>query len=45
MVRLLEDHRHLVLGSEVGRSRFETGAYGFWPTCAPSGVVEVQAAP
>lgn len=30
MVRLLEDHRHLVLGSEVGRSRFETGAYGFW---------------
>src|SRR5919106_1465825 len=30
MVRLLEDHSHLVLGSEVGRSRFETGAYGFW---------------
>ncbi|MFB9905991.1 TetR/AcrR family transcriptional regulator [Allokutzneria oryzae] len=30
MVGLLEDHRHLVLGSEVGRSRFETGAYGFW---------------
>ncbi|MEW9554015.1 TetR/AcrR family transcriptional regulator [Nonomuraea sp. NPDC050783] len=30
MVRLLEDHSHLVLGTEVGRSRFETGAYGFW---------------
>ncbi|MDR8407312.1 TetR/AcrR family transcriptional regulator [Nonomuraea sp. 3-1Str] len=30
MVRLLEDHVHLVLGSEVGRTRFETGAYGFW---------------
>lgn len=30
MVGLLEDHAHLVLGSEVGRSRFETGAYGFW---------------
>lgn len=30
MVRLLDDHSHLVLGSEVGRSRFETGAYGFW---------------
>ncbi|MEO3796653.1 helix-turn-helix domain-containing protein [Nonomuraea sp. B10E15] len=30
MVDLLEDHSHLVLGSEVGRSRFETGAYGFW---------------
>ncbi|GAA2787727.1 helix-turn-helix domain-containing protein [Saccharopolyspora taberi] len=30
MVDLLEKHRHLVLGSEVGRSRFQTGAYGFW---------------
>ncbi|MEV4809774.1 TetR/AcrR family transcriptional regulator [Micromonospora avicenniae] len=30
MVGLLEDHSHLVLGSEVGRSRFQTGAYGFW---------------
>ncbi|WP_327087950.1 TetR/AcrR family transcriptional regulator [Nonomuraea sp. NBC_01738] len=30
MVELLENHAHLVLGSEVGRSRFETGAYGFW---------------
>jgi AcrR family transcriptional regulator len=30
MVDLLEEHAHLVLGAEVGRSRFETGAYGFW---------------
>ncbi|WP_030176382.1 TetR/AcrR family transcriptional regulator [Spirillospora albida] len=30
MVELLEDHAHLVLGAETGRSRFETGAYGFW---------------
>ncbi|MEU4696654.1 TetR/AcrR family transcriptional regulator [Nonomuraea dietziae] len=30
MVELLEEHAHLILGSEVGRSRFETGAYGFW---------------
>lgn len=30
MVDLLDRHGHLVLGSETGRSRFETGAYGFW---------------
>ncbi|HEX2312407.1 MAG TPA: helix-turn-helix domain-containing protein [Thermomonospora sp.] len=30
MVGLLEDHAHLVLGAETGRSRFEVGAYGFW---------------
>ncbi len=30
MVRLLEQHLHLVLGSEIGQSRFATGAYGFW---------------
>ncbi|MFI6321159.1 TetR/AcrR family transcriptional regulator [Nonomuraea sp. NPDC050556] len=30
MVELLENHAHLVLGTEVGRSRYETGAYGFW---------------
>jgi AcrR family transcriptional regulator len=30
MVELLEDHAHLVLGAETGRSRFEVGAYGFW---------------
>jgi len=30
MVELLERHAHLVLGAETGRSRFQTGAYGFW---------------
>jgi AcrR family transcriptional regulator len=30
MVDLLARHAHLVLGTEVGRSRFATGAYGFW---------------
>jgi AcrR family transcriptional regulator len=30
MVELLEGHGHLALGAETGRSRFETGAYGFW---------------
>ncbi len=30
MVELLEQHVHLVLGAETGRSRFATGAYGFW---------------
>src|SRR3954465_4206906 len=30
MVALLERHAHLVLGTEVGHSRFTTGAYGFW---------------
>ena len=29
-VELLERHVHLALGAEVGRSRFATGAYGFW---------------
>jgi hypothetical protein len=32
MVELLARHAHLVLGTEVGRSRFATGAYGFWRT-------------
>ncbi|MBE8518647.1 TetR/AcrR family transcriptional regulator [Amycolatopsis sp. H6(2020)] len=32
MVRLLERHAPLVLGAEVGHSRFTTGAYGFWRT-------------
>ncbi|GAA0938637.1 helix-turn-helix domain-containing protein [Nonomuraea longicatena] len=27
---LLDDHVDLVLGTEVGHSRFTTGAYGFW---------------
>lgn len=30
MLDLLNDHVHLVLGTEVGASRFATGAYGFW---------------
>ncbi|MEU6720501.1 helix-turn-helix domain-containing protein [Nonomuraea sp. NPDC046802] len=56
MVRLLEDHSHLVLGTEVGRSRFETGAYGFWrahvrslliaaAVPAPDALVDVLLAP
>ncbi|MGI5271580.1 TetR/AcrR family transcriptional regulator [Nonomuraea sp. CA-218870] len=56
MVRLLEDHAHLVLGSEVGRSRLETGAYGFWRahvralltaagTPGPDALVDVLLAP
>lgn len=32
MVDLLARHAHLVLGTEVGRSRYATGAYGFWRT-------------
>ena len=32
MVDLLERHVPLVLGTEVGHSRFKTGAYGFWRT-------------
>ncbi|MEQ0564605.1 helix-turn-helix domain-containing protein [Amycolatopsis sp. NEAU-NG30] len=32
MVGLLERHAPLVLGTEVGQSRFATGAYGFWRT-------------
>lgn len=30
MLLLLDKHVHLVLGTEVGASRFATGAYGFW---------------
>jgi len=30
MVDLLEQHGHLVLGAEVGHSRFTVGAYQFW---------------
>lgn len=30
MVGLLEQHVHLVLGAETGRSRFTAGAYDFW---------------
>lgn len=30
MVDLLERHVHLVLGAEIGQSRFTVGAYAFW---------------
>ncbi|GAA3219804.1 TetR/AcrR family transcriptional regulator [Dactylosporangium siamense] len=30
LVDLLEQHVHLVLGTEIGQSRYRTGAYGFW---------------
>lgn len=30
MVRLLQTHAGLVLATEVGQARFETGAYRFW---------------
>jgi AcrR family transcriptional regulator len=30
MVELLERHAHLVLATEIGASRYATGAYGFW---------------
>lgn len=56
MVDLLEAHAHLVLGAETGRSRFETGAYGFWrahvrsllvaaSVPAPDALVDVLLAP
>jgi AcrR family transcriptional regulator len=32
MVDLLETHGHLALATEVGGSRYATGAYGFWRT-------------
>jgi AcrR family transcriptional regulator len=32
MIGLLERHAHLVLGTEVGHSRFTTGAYRLWRT-------------
>jgi AcrR family transcriptional regulator len=30
MIDLLERHVHLVLGAEIGQSRFSVGAYAFW---------------
>ena len=30
MIELLDAHADLVLGTETGRARFATGAYGFW---------------
>ena len=35
MIELLEAHADLVLGTETGRARFATGAYGFWSAPRP----------
>lgn len=43
MVDLLERHLHLVLGAETGRSRFATGAYGFWRAHVRALLVETSA--
>jgi len=32
LLELLDTHAALVLGSEIGRARYETGAYGVWHT-------------
>lgn len=42
MVDLLELHGELVLGAETGRSRFTTGAYGFWRAHVRSLLVAAQ---
>ncbi len=42
MVELLNRHAHLVLGAEVGHSRFTTGAYGFWRAHVRSLVVDSE---
>jgi AcrR family transcriptional regulator len=44
MARLLEQHLPLVLGTEIGSSRFETGAYGFWRAHVRALFVEAGAA-
>ena len=41
MLSLLDKHVHLVLGTEVGASRFATGAYGFWRAHVRSLLVDV----
>lgn len=43
MVELLDNHAHLVLGTEVGRSRYQTGAYGFWRVHVRSLLIEAKA--
>ncbi|UGT62823.1 TetR/AcrR family transcriptional regulator [Nocardia asteroides] len=48
MVELLEHHADLVLGTESGGARFDTGAYGFWSAhvralLAEAGVREPEA--
>ena len=44
MVELLERHAHLVLGAELGHSRFQTGAYGFWRAHVRALLAAAQAA-
>jgi AcrR family transcriptional regulator len=40
MMKLLDAHADLVLGTETGGARFATGAYGFWSTHVHSLLVE-----
>src|SRR5689334_14270323 len=42
-VDLLETHGHLALATEVGGSRYSTGAYGFWRTHVRALAVEAGA--
>src|SRR5436305_7202212 len=42
MVELLEDHAHLALATEIGQSRYTTGAYGFWRAHVRSLLVAAQ---
>ena len=42
LLELLETHADLVLGSEVGRTRFATGAYGVWHTYVRSLLEEAE---
>jgi AcrR family transcriptional regulator len=44
MAELLDRHTHLVLGMETGRSRFATGAYGFWRAHISTLLAEAQVA-
>jgi hypothetical protein len=45
MIKLLDAHADLVLGTETGGARFATGAYGFWSTHVHSLLVEVVPQP
>jgi len=40
MIKLLDAHAELVLGTETGGARFAIGAYGFWSTHVHSLLVE-----
>ena len=43
MIDLLDTHVKLVLGTETGGARFETGAYGFWSAHVRSLLVDAGA--